>query len=180
MEPSAGTVGVSYDNAPAESVIGLFKTEVIRRRGPWRGVEAVEFARLEWVAWFNRHRLPEPIGYVPPVEYEELSAPADSRRGGGSQLNRSPGNPGRFQQCSREYLGKGRLAARPWSSRNVGLHHRGHPAIPGQPGDTRTTSRTPADVSRLTLPRGSASYLAGAATRRLRMAASLSRIICDE
>ena len=70
MEPSVGTVGDSYDNALAESVIGLFKTEVIRRRGPWRGVEAVEFATLEWVAWFNRHRLLEPIGYVPPVEYE--------------------------------------------------------------------------------------------------------------
>ena len=70
MEPSVGTVGDSYDNALAESVIGLFKTEVIRRRGPRRGVEAVEFATLEWVAWFNRHRLLEPIGYVPPVEYE--------------------------------------------------------------------------------------------------------------
>jgi putative transposase len=70
MEPSVGTVGDSYDNALAESVIGLFKTEVIRRRGPWRGVEDVEFATLEWVAWFNRHRLLEPIGYVPPVEYE--------------------------------------------------------------------------------------------------------------
>ena len=71
MEPSVGTVGDSYDNALAESVIGLFKTEVIRRRGPWRGVEDVEFATLEWVAWFNRHRLLEPLGYVPPVEYEE-------------------------------------------------------------------------------------------------------------
>jgi transposase InsO family protein len=70
MEPSVGTVGDSYDNALAESVIGLFKTEVIRRRGPWRGVEDVECATLEWVAWFNRHRLLEPIGYVPPVEYE--------------------------------------------------------------------------------------------------------------
>jgi len=70
MERSVGTVGDSYDNALAESVIGLFKTEVIRRRGPWRGVEDVEFATLEWVAWFNRHRLLEPIGYVPPVEYE--------------------------------------------------------------------------------------------------------------
>jgi transposase InsO family protein len=70
MEPSVGTVGDSYDSALAESVTGLFKTEVIRRRGPWRGVEDVEFATLEWVAWFNRHRLLEPIGYVPPVEYE--------------------------------------------------------------------------------------------------------------
>jgi transposase InsO family protein len=71
IEPSVGTVGDSYDNALAESVIGLFKTEVIRRRGPWRGLEDVEFATLEWVAWFNHRRLLEPIGYVPPVEHEE-------------------------------------------------------------------------------------------------------------
>lgn len=71
IEPSVGTVGDSYDNALAESVIGLFKTEVIRRRGPWRGLEDVEFATLEWVAWFNHQRLLEPIGYVPPVEHEE-------------------------------------------------------------------------------------------------------------
>ncbi len=63
--------GDSYDNALAESVIGLFKTEVIRRRGPWRNLEDVEFATLEWVWWFNYHRLLEPIGYVPPVEHEE-------------------------------------------------------------------------------------------------------------
>jgi len=71
IEPSVGTRGDSYDNALAESVIGLFKTEVIRRRGPWRSLEDVEFATLEWVWWFNYHRLLEPIGYVPPVEYEE-------------------------------------------------------------------------------------------------------------
>jgi transposase InsO family protein len=71
IEPSVGSRGDSYDNALAESVIGLFKTEVIRRRGPWRNVEDVEFATLEWVWWFNHHRLLEPIGYVPPVEYEE-------------------------------------------------------------------------------------------------------------
>ena len=70
IEPSVGSKGDSYDNALAESVIGLFKTEVIRRRGPWRGVEDVEFAVLEWTAWFNNDRLLEPIGYVPPVEFE--------------------------------------------------------------------------------------------------------------
>ena len=57
-------------NALAESVIGLFKTEVIRRQGPWRTLEAVEFATLAWVDWFNMRRLLEPIGYVPPAEYE--------------------------------------------------------------------------------------------------------------
>ena len=71
IEPSVGIVGDSYDNALAESVIGLYKTEVIRRRGPWRQLEAVEFATLEWVEWFNNRRLLTSIGDVPPVEYEQ-------------------------------------------------------------------------------------------------------------
>jgi transposase InsO family protein len=70
IAPSVGSRGDSYDNALAESVIGLFKTEVIWRRGPWRTIEDVEFATLEWVDWFNTRRLLEPIGYVPPAEYE--------------------------------------------------------------------------------------------------------------
>lgn len=70
IEPSVGSVGDSYDNALAETVIGLFKTEVIHRRGPWRSFEAVEFATLEWVHWFNEHRLLEPIGNIPPAEAE--------------------------------------------------------------------------------------------------------------
>ena len=61
----------SYDNALAETVIGLFKTEVIRRDGPWRGLGDVEYATLEWVAWFNTQCLLEPLGYLPPAEYEE-------------------------------------------------------------------------------------------------------------
>lgn len=68
---SVGSVGDSYDNALAESVNGLYKTEVIRRKGPWQGVEPVEFATLVWVDWFNNRRLLGPLGYVPPVEYEE-------------------------------------------------------------------------------------------------------------
>jgi putative transposase len=70
IEPSVGSRGDSYDNALAESVIGLYKTEVIQRKGPWRTIEAVEFATLAWVDWFNRRRLLEPIGDVPPAEYE--------------------------------------------------------------------------------------------------------------
>jgi putative transposase len=70
IAPSVGSRGDSYDNALAESVIGLFKTEVIRRLGPGRHLEAVEFATLDWVDWFNHRRLLEPIGYVPPAEYE--------------------------------------------------------------------------------------------------------------
>jgi hypothetical protein len=78
IEPSVGSVGDSYDNALAETVIGLFKTEVIRRRGPWRNMDAVEFATLEWVDWFNKRRLLEPIGNIPPAEaearyYEQLN-----------------------------------------------------------------------------------------------------------
>ena len=71
IEPSVGSRGDSYDNALAESIIGLFKTEVIHRRGPWRGFDDVEIATLEWVWWFNHQRLLEPLGYVPPAEFEE-------------------------------------------------------------------------------------------------------------
>ena len=69
-EPSVGSVGDSYDNALAETINGLYKTEVIRRRGPWRTLEAVEFATLEWVDWFKNRRLLEPIGNTPPAEAE--------------------------------------------------------------------------------------------------------------
>jgi len=71
IEPSVGSVGDSYDNALAETINGLFKAEVIHWRGPWRSFEAVEFATLEWVDWFNNRRLLEPIGNVPPAEAEE-------------------------------------------------------------------------------------------------------------
>lgn len=70
VEASVGTTGDSYDNAMAETIIGLFKTEVIHARGPWRSLDAVEYATLEWVDWFNNRRLLEPIGHVPPVEFE--------------------------------------------------------------------------------------------------------------
>jgi putative transposase len=81
IEPSVGSVGDSYDNALAETINGLYKAEVIHRRGPWRNFEAVEFATLEWVDWFNHRRLLEPIGNIPPAEAEEryyamLDAPA--------------------------------------------------------------------------------------------------------
>jgi len=70
IEPSVGSVGDSYDNALAETIIGLYKTEIIHQRGPWRHLEAVEYATLEWVDWFNHRRLLEPIGNVPPAELE--------------------------------------------------------------------------------------------------------------
>ena len=70
IEPSVGSVGDSYDNALAETINGLYKTELIHRRGPWRSFEAVEYATLEWVDWFNNRRLLEPIGNMPPAEAE--------------------------------------------------------------------------------------------------------------
>jgi transposase InsO family protein len=72
IEPSVGSVGDSYDNALAETIFGLFKTEVIRPNGPWRSLEEVEFATLEWVDWFNNRRLLEPIGDIPPAEFEAM------------------------------------------------------------------------------------------------------------
>jgi transposase InsO family protein len=69
---SVGSIGDSYDNALAETINGLYKTEVIRKRGPWRNVDEVEYATLEWVDWFNNRRLLEPIGDIPPAEYEAM------------------------------------------------------------------------------------------------------------
>ena len=70
VEPSVGSKGDSYDNALAETINGLYKAELIHRRAPWKTKEAVELATLEWVAWFNNHRLLAPIGYIPPAEAE--------------------------------------------------------------------------------------------------------------
>lgn len=70
IEASVGSRGDAYDNALAEWVIGLFKTGVIRHAGPWKGIDDVEYATLEWVHWFNHHRLPAPLGYLPPAKFE--------------------------------------------------------------------------------------------------------------
>ena len=71
IEPSVGSRGDAYDNALAETINGLYKAEVIHHLGPWKGLEDVEFATLEWVAWYNSQRLMQPLGYVPPAEFEE-------------------------------------------------------------------------------------------------------------
>ena len=71
LEPSVGTVGCSYDNALAETMIGLFKADEIHRLGPWKSADAVEWETLKWVDWFNNRRLLQPIGNIPPVEAEE-------------------------------------------------------------------------------------------------------------
>ena len=81
IEPSVGSKGDSYDNALAETINGLHKAELIHRRAPWKTREAVELATLEWVSWFNHHRLLEPLGYIPPAEaeanyYKQLSSEA--------------------------------------------------------------------------------------------------------
>jgi putative transposase len=86
---SVGSRGDSYDNALAETIIGLYKAELIRRRGPWKGLDQVEYATLEWVDWFNHRRLLEPIGYVPPAEFEAASRPEED-----------PSDPARLKQPS--------------------------------------------------------------------------------
>jgi transposase InsO family protein len=83
VEPSVGSKGDSYDNALAETINGLYKAELIYRRAPWKTREAVELATLEWVTWFNHHRILEPLGYIPPAEaeanyYRQLSEQAMS------------------------------------------------------------------------------------------------------
>ena len=70
IDPSVGSKGDSYDNALAETINGLYKAELIHRRGPWKSIESVELATLEWVSWFNQQRLMEPLGYIPPAEAE--------------------------------------------------------------------------------------------------------------
>ena len=72
IEVSVGSVGDSYDNALAETINGLYKTEVIRHRGPWKNIDEVKYATLDWVDWFNNRRILEPIGNIPPVEYERI------------------------------------------------------------------------------------------------------------
>lgn len=99
IEPSVGSVGDSYDNALAETIIELYKTEVIRQRGPWRGIEAVEFATLEGVDWFNHRRLLEPIGNVPPAEKElEYYKKVESAMAAWTQTTEPPVIPGRFSK----------------------------------------------------------------------------------
>jgi len=96
IDPSVGSPGDSYDNALAETVIGLVKTEVIRRSGPWRSIETVEFATLEWVDWFNTRRLLEPTGNIPPAEAEARhhAAPACQPMAASDSIQTASGKPG--------------------------------------------------------------------------------------
>jgi len=87
IEPSVGSIGDSYDNALAETINGLYKAEIIRPNGPWRSIEEVEFATLEWVDWFNNRRLLEPIGNVPPAEFEAMYDQAEEARAMAAGVN---------------------------------------------------------------------------------------------
>jgi transposase InsO family protein len=104
IEPSTGSVGDSFDNAMAETINGLYKTEVIHRRGPWKGLDDVEYATLEWVDWFNRHRILEPIGDIPPAEYEanyyRQNSPAETAGLTQNSLRRTrTGSPPSQRRC---------------------------------------------------------------------------------
>lgn len=99
VEISVGSVGDAYDNALAETINGLYKTEVIRRRSSWRTIEHVELETLKWVGWFNNRRLLEPIGHIPPAEPEvNYYAMIDSTKMAAKKIFRSPLNRGRFTQ----------------------------------------------------------------------------------
>jgi Integrase core domain len=95
IEPSVGSRGDSYDNALAETINGLYKAELIHRRALWKTKESVEFATLEWVSWFNHHRLLQPIGYIPPAEAEATTT-------GNSPVRPPPGWPDLNQMASAE------------------------------------------------------------------------------
>jgi len=101
-QPSVGSAGDPYDNALAETIIGLYKTEVVHRRGPWRSLHAVEYATLEWVDWFNNRRLLEPIGDVPPASSRRRILIYGSVADGNlTQTRSSPEKPGRFTRIRR-------------------------------------------------------------------------------
>jgi putative transposase len=98
IEPSVGSVGDSYDNALAETINGLYKAEVIHRRGPWRTFEAVEYATLEWVDWFNNRRLLEPIGHIPPPRpSRDSTQPWTTYRSPHNLSQTASGKPGAVQ-----------------------------------------------------------------------------------
>jgi hypothetical protein len=115
VEPSARRVGDSYDNALAGSMVGLFKPDVVRRPGRWLSLEAVQFATVEWVDWFNSRRLLEPIGNIPPVEFERAyydagEAPAAVA---GPNRNRLQRRPGRFNSMTHDDVLQDRWDTRP-------------------------------------------------------------------
>ena len=139
---SVGSVGDSYDNALAETVNGLYKPEVIRKRGPWRNVDEVEYATLEWVDWFNNRRLLEPIGDIPAAEYEAMYYQERGRRWPPESRQKPSGEPGaihpaagsrRISQSPREPWGA------PGHSRRLPESVKWVPAAPRARGPKRVT-----------------------------------------
>jgi putative transposase len=120
IERSVGSVGDSYDNALAETVIEFFKTEEIRRRGPWKALEDVEFATLEWVAWYNHQHLLEPLGYVPPAEFEQACTMTARllQLAWGFSRNRVSGKPGAVQSSSNRAPARA-LIGSPWTQEDA-------------------------------------------------------------
>jgi len=112
IETSAGSRGDSCDNAMAQSVIGLYKAEVIRHEGPWKGLEEVEYATLEWADWFNNVRLLEPIGYVPPAEFEEAYYAHAAATGEEERLKQQSLQQSRGGSVSTVLPGLAKIAAR--------------------------------------------------------------------
>ena len=102
IEPSVGSVGDSYGNGLTETINGVLKTEIIWPNGPWRSLEEAEFATLEWVDWFNNRRLLEPLGYIPPAEFEQMyyatpatkQSPITEARLNSASLRRTRGDSG--------------------------------------------------------------------------------------
>ena len=112
IEPSVGSVGDSYDNALAETINGLYKAEVIHRRGPWRSFEAVEYATLEWVDWFNNRRLLEPIGNIPPPKPNSVITPSWTSYPWRHSLNKmASGKPGAVQSSHKRASVRERIEA---------------------------------------------------------------------
>ena len=102
IQPSVGAVGSSYDNALAETINGLYKTELIGPRKPWRTIEEVELATAEWVDWFNHRRLYEYCGDIPPVDLEAAYYTQQRRPAAGrAHTRKSPDSPGRFSTCDK-------------------------------------------------------------------------------
>ena len=122
IAPSVGSVGDSYDNALAETINGLFKTEVIRRCGPWRSVEAVELATLAWVDWFNHRRLLEPIGGIPPAARADRQHAARRgrsalpRRAGGDRLGGVASKRNCLRESQRGSLFRARQCCSHWGT----------------------------------------------------------------
>lgn len=138
---SVGSRGDSHDNALAESIIGLYKTELIRKRGPWRNLEDVEYATLEWVDWFNHRRLFGPIGHIPPAQLEDMyyRGEVSAEEAGLKQLCLHKSRGGSVRRPALDHSSTYNYAYRIPSRHRPQLvgKHRVCGGAPGQSGDNR-------------------------------------------